>query len=147
MKWNHNHFEIDTDRDRIDHDRVLAYLKTTYWAGDRSAEEIRGAWDNTLVVFGVYDAAAENLQIGCARVVTDTRTFGWLADVFIDPQYQGRGLGKFLVQCILEHPDCSSLRLFVLGTRDAHGLYAQFGWGAPDYPERFMLRCSQPLPS
>lgn len=147
MKWIHEHFEIDTDPNRIDHDRLLAYLKTTYWAGERSAEEIRTSWDSSQVLFGVYDATALNLQIGCARVVTDTRTIGWLADVFIDPEYRGRGLGKFLVQCIVEHPDCARLRNFILGTRDAHGLYEQFGWGAPTYPERFMIRCSEPLPA
>ncbi len=147
MKWIHDHFEIDTDPGRIDHGRVLTYLTTTYWAGNRSAEEIRTAWDNSKVLFGVYDITSDNLQIGCARVVTDTRTFGWLADVFIDSEYRGRGLGKFLVQCIVEHPDCSCLRNFVLGTRDAHGLYEQFGWGMPTYPERFMIRCSESLPS
>lgn len=144
MKWNRDIIEFDTDPDRIDHARVQAYLQATYWAGDRSAAEIRTSWDHSQVVFGVYDTNADCLQIGCARVVTDTRTFGWLADVFIDPEYRGRGLGKFLVQCVVEHPDCSCLRNFVLGTRDAHGLYEQFGWGIPTFPGRFMIRCSEP---
>lgn len=145
MQWRCRDIVVDTDAQRIDIERVYAYLKTTYWSADRSFGEVRTAWEHTSHVFGVY--AAGGAQIGCARVVTDTRTFGWLADVFIDPAYRGLGLGKFLVQCIVEHPDCRDIRLFMLGTRDAHGLYMQYGWEAPLHIDRFMMRYGAPVPS
>lgn len=140
MLWRYGEFDIDSDPNRIDYERVYDYLRTTYWASDRSFSEIRAAWERSHPVFGVYARHFGSLQVGTARVVTDTRTFGWLADVFVDPRYRGEGVGKFLVQCVLEHPDCSNLRLFLLGTRDAHGLYARHGWVPLETPERFMVR-------
>ncbi|MDZ4861438.1 MAG: GNAT family N-acetyltransferase [Candidatus Hydrogenedentes bacterium] len=140
MQWRMGEFEVDTDRDRIDLERIYEYLKTTYWASDRSFDDVRVTWTHSHLVFGVYARHYGAQQIGCARVVTDTRTFGWLGDVFIDPQYRGQGVGKFLVQCVTEHPDCAQLRLFFLGTRDAHELYRRLGWEEPRFPERFMAR-------
>lgn len=145
MQWRCGEFTVDTDAQRLDIARVYNYLKTTYWSADRSADEVRTAWEHTSHVFGMY--TADGTLIGCARVVTDTRTFGWLADVFVDPAYRGRGLGKFLVQCIVEHPDCRGIRLFMLGTRDAHGLYTQYGWETPLHMDRFLIRYGAPLPS
>ncbi|NUM53388.1 MAG: GNAT family N-acetyltransferase [Candidatus Hydrogenedentes bacterium] len=144
MQWVNGAFAVDTDRNRIDFERVYAYLKTTYWAADRTYEEIRRAWEQSQLAFGVYASGLDGLQVGCARVVTDTRTFGWLADVFVDPDFRGQGLGKFLVQCVVDHPDCRDIRLFMLGTRDAHGLYERYGWEPPKYVERFMIRYGQP---
>ncbi len=140
MQWRLGSFEVDTDRDRIDFERVFTYLKTTYWSSERSREEVEAAWAHTHLQFGLYDMDAAGIQIGCARVVTDTRTFGWLADVFVDPQYRGKGVGKFMIGCVAEHPDCARLRLFFLGTRDAQEFYGQFRWETPRYPERFMAR-------
>ena len=144
MQWRHGAFEIDTDPRRINVERVYDYLRTTYWSGDRCFDEVRAAWAHSQVVFGVYAMGGDARQIGCARVVTDTKTFGWLADVFIDPEFRGQGLGKFLVRCVVEHPDCLNIRLFMLGTRDAHGLYTQFGWETPLYAERFLMKYGKP---
>ncbi|MBX7259733.1 MAG: GNAT family N-acetyltransferase [Candidatus Hydrogenedentes bacterium] len=77
---------------------------------------------------------------GCARVLTDGLTFGWLADVVIAPEFRGQGLGKFLVQCVLEHPDCVNLKQFLLATRDAHGLYTPFGWKPAPIPQNYLIR-------
>lgn len=90
--------------------------------------------------FGVYHAenGREN-QVGFARVISDLTTFAYLADVFILPAYQGRGLGKWLIQCILAHPDLQQLRRWTLYTKDAHGLYAQFGFVVEPQPERHMV--------
>jgi GNAT superfamily N-acetyltransferase len=140
MLWREGDYEIDTEPSRIDFNRVYAYLRTTYWANDRSFDAVRASWKHSHLVFGVYANHLGALQIGCARVVTDTYSFGWLADVFIDPDFRGKGLGKFLMRCVVEHPDCRDLKLFILGTRDAHGLYEQFGWEKPRHPERFLIR-------
>lgn len=144
MQWSSGDYVVDTDKRRIDFDRVYGYLATTYWGHDRGYDETRRAWENSTLLFGVYPTAEPGKQIGCARVVTDTRTFGWLADVFVDPGYRGQGLGKFLVKCVVEHPDCRDIRLFMLGTRDAHGLYARYGWEPPTFVERFLIRCGGP---
>jgi GNAT superfamily N-acetyltransferase len=97
-----------------------------YWAAGRSYETVERSVQNSLC-FGVYDTDKEQ-QIGFARVVTDYITFAWLADVFIDPAYRGQGLGKWLVECVISHPDLNPMRRFMLATKDADGLYAQYGF-------------------
>ena len=87
------------------------------------------------VCFGMYH---NNRQVGFARVITDNASFGYLADVFIINEYRGRGLSKWLMQCILGHPELQGFRSWLLGTRDAHGLYSQFGFKPLEHPERFM---------
>jgi GNAT superfamily N-acetyltransferase len=80
----------------------------------------------------------EDTQIGFARVVTDCATLAYLADVFVLPEYRGAGLGKWLIECVMSHPDLQGLRRWVLGTRDAHGLYQKFGFTPLKRPEVFM---------
>jgi GNAT superfamily N-acetyltransferase len=87
------------------------------------------------LVFGIYDGTR---QIGLARIVSDYTTFAWLCDVFIHEDYRGHGLGKWLMQTIHSHPDLQGLRRWLLATRDAQGLYQQFGWELLDHPERWM---------
>jgi GNAT superfamily N-acetyltransferase len=142
MKWQWNNFEVDSDRDRIDFDRLYGYLSTAYWSSDRSADEVHTAWNNSGPVFGLYDT--DGALKGCCRVVTDTRTFAWLADVYIDEALRGQGLGKFMMQCVLAHPDCERVRQFILATQDAHGLYRQFGWEPLAEPARYMIRRTTP---
>lgn len=89
------------------------------------------------MVLGIYDG---DRQIGLARVVTDYATFSWLCDVFIDERSRGQRIGKWLMATILSHPRLQGLRRFLLATRDAHGLYSQFGFAPLPVPERWMAR-------
>jgi N-acetylglutamate synthase-like GNAT family acetyltransferase len=127
-------YAITTDPARIDVDVVHRYLsETSYWARHIPRELVQRSIDNSLN-FAVL--APDGRQVGFARVVTDKAAFAWLADVFILPDEAGRGLGKALMAAIVAHPDLQGLRRFALGTRDAHGLYAQFGFTpltAPDW--------------
>lgn len=97
----------------------------SYWAGDIPLEVFRRAAENSLTV-GVF--APDGQMAGMARVVTDRATFAWIADVFVDQAHRGHGLGKRIMAYLLAHPDLQGLRRLHLATRDAHGLYAQFGF-------------------
>jgi GNAT superfamily N-acetyltransferase len=99
-------------------------------------EVVRRSIENSLA-FGVFQGAA---QIGFARVITDYATFAWLADVFVLPEHQGTGIGTWLMEVIVGHPQLQGLRRWMLVTADAHGLYAKFGFTPLDGPERFMER-------
>ena len=127
---------ISTDPARLDLDVICDFLSRAYWAQGRPRERIELSLQNSLV-FGVYE---RRRQIGLARVVTDYATFVWLCDVFVDERYRGHGIGKWLMATILSHPDLQGLRRFLLATRDAHGLYAQFGFTPLGSPERWMER-------
>jgi GNAT superfamily N-acetyltransferase len=129
-------FTISTDLARLDLDAICDFLSRAYWAQDRPRERIERSLANSLV-FGVYDGTK---QIGLARVVTDFATFAWLCDVFIDEAYRGRDLGKWLMESVLSHPDLQGLRRWLLATRDAQGLYSQFGWTPLKNPERWMQK-------
>ena len=129
-------YEVSTDPDRIDLDYVHHYLSAvSYWARGIPRDVVARSIANSLT-FGLY--AADGQQAGFARVITDRATFGWLADVFIDPGLQGKGLGKGLLDVIFAHPDLQSLRRFMLVTADAQTLYAQYGFETPTNPDRLM---------
>jgi GNAT superfamily N-acetyltransferase len=125
---------ISTDPARLDPDTIYSFLARSYWASDRQRDISQRAVEHSLC-FGVYDGEQ---QIGFARVVTDCATFAWLADVFITEEYRGRGLGKWLVEVVLSHPDVQSVPRWLLATRDAHELYRRFGFTALTAPERRM---------
>jgi N-acetylglutamate synthase-like GNAT family acetyltransferase len=127
-------FEISCDPNRIDVSLVHEFLRTSYWAEGRSRETVERSIRNSLC-FGAYSAGR---QIAFARVITDLAVFAYLADVFVVPEFRQRGVAKALMRAILAHPDLQSLRTFLLGTRDAHGLYAQFGFGPVREQERLM---------
>jgi len=129
-----DHFTISTESARLDLDAIVDMLSRAYWATGRSRETIVRSIEHSLV-FGVYDDAR---QVGMARVVSDYAAFAWLCDVFIHEEYRGRGLGKWLMETVVSHPDLQHLRRFLLVTRDAHGLYTQFGWKSLSSPERWM---------
>ena len=131
-------YEISCDPERIDKSLVHEFLRGSYWAEGRSRETVERSIEHSLC-FGVY--AAEQ-QIAFARVVTDRAVFAYLADVFVVPGFRGRGVSKALMRAILAHPDLQGLRTFMLGTRDAHGLYAQFGFGPIAEPQRLMAKYS-----
>jgi RimJ/RimL family protein N-acetyltransferase len=116
--------EVSTDPSRLDFELIHRFLASSYWAQDRPRAVVERSLANSLC-FGVY---LDGRQVGFARVVTDRAVFAYLMDVFVLPEHRGRGLGKALVRAVLAHPDLQGLRLFALRTRDAHGLYAQFGF-------------------
>ena len=129
-------FEISTDPARLDVALVERVLSQTYWAQGRSRDTIERSIANSLP----FAAYASGQQIAFARVVTDRAVFAWLADVFVVPEFKGYGVSKALMATILAHPELQGLKLFLLRTRDAHGLYAQFGFVMVDRPEEIMWR-------
>jgi GNAT superfamily N-acetyltransferase len=132
--WTQGEFEISTDPARIDLRAVHEFLTNSYWARGIPLETVQRSIENSLC-FGIYQG---NRQIGFARVVTDRATFAYLADVFVLPDYRGRGLSRWLMECIIAHPDLQGLRRWMLATQDAHGLYRQFGFSPLKAPERWM---------
>jgi GNAT superfamily N-acetyltransferase len=128
-------FRISTDRTQLDLALIHDFLsRRSYWAAGIPLEIVRRSVENSLC-FGLYHGQR---QIGFARVVTDKATFAYLGDVFVLDEFRGRGLGKRLLQTIVGHSDLQGLRRVMLGTRDAHRLYEQFGFRALSSPERFM---------
>lgn len=117
-------YAISTNNDTLNIPYIHAFLTTTYWAEGIPVETVQRAINGSLC-FGVYKGEQ---QVGFARVVTDKATYAYLADVFIDASERGKGLSKWLVAEIIKHPELQGLRRFELRTRDAHGLYAQFGF-------------------
>ena len=130
-------YVISTDRARLDVVLIHGVLAASYWSAGIPIDVVRRAIAGSLA-FGVY--AAGGGQVGFARIVTDRATFAYLADVFVVEAERGRGLSKWLMSVIVAHPDLQGLRRWLLGTRDAHGLYAQFGFAPLRAPERFMER-------
>ena len=141
FETHHDSFTISTDPARLDMDAVYDFLAHSYWAKGRPRERTQDAFTNSLV-FGLYEGTR---QIGIARVVTDYAIIAYLCDVFIHENFRGHGLGKWLVQSIIEHPDLSHVRRWLLATDDAHGLYQQFDFAPLADPEKWMQRL-RPFP-
>ncbi|HAF16221.1 MAG TPA: GNAT family N-acetyltransferase [Blastocatellia bacterium] len=136
-QWQRGEYTISTDNERLDVNLIQHFIATeSYWGQGRRLETVERALANSLS-FGIYK---NNQQVGFARVVTDYCTFAWLADVFVVDKYRGLGLSKLLLEVIMAHPALSSMRRWVLATRDAHGLYRQFGFAEMRQPERWMER-------
>jgi GNAT superfamily N-acetyltransferase len=135
-EWRNGEYIISTDGTLIDMNAVHNFLNHSYWAQNISIEIVRRSIENSLC-FGLYHAKN---QIGFARIVTDRATFAYLCDVFVIEEYRGRGLSKWLMETVLAHPELQNLRRWLLATRDAHGLYSQFGFTALDAPSIFMQR-------
>ncbi|MDB5229512.1 MAG: family N-acetyltransferase [Chitinophagaceae bacterium] len=116
---------ISTDKQKIDVDMVHDYLSNeSYWSKNIPKEVVIRAIENSMC-FCIYK---NDRQIGFSRIVTDKATFAYLADVFIIDAERGKGLSKWLMKVIHDHPELQGLRRWLLGTRDAHKLYEQFGW-------------------
>ena len=127
-------FFISSDRAKLDLNFVHGFLTESYWAKGIPREVVVRSIQNSLC-FGLYCGTEE---IGFARVITDYATYAYLADVFVIERYRGRGLAKWLMECIVAHPQLQGLRRWTLATRDAHGLYAHFGFTPLAKPDRFM---------
>ena len=135
--WEQGDYVISTDSSRLDVELIHDFLsKTAYWASGRTLDVVERSIENSLP-FGIYKG---NNQVGFARVVTDYATFAWIADVFVLPEHRNQGLSKWLMEVILSHPRLEGFRRWVLATKDAHSLYARFGFIPLHRPERWMER-------
>lgn len=134
MEWTKDDFLITTDKNKIDLAYIHWFLTHSYWAESIPIEIVQRSIEGSLCFSVVY----LNHQIGFARVITDEATFAYLADVFIDENFRGRGLSKWLMEIIVNHPALQGLRRFLLATRDAHGLYKQFGFESLNKVDRWM---------
>lgn len=131
----HNGFHFSTDKALLDLPYIHAFLsERSYWAVGVPLDIVKRSVENSISI-GIYES---NKQVGFARVVTDLATFGYLADVFIDEAYRGKGLSKALVAFIFSFEELKLLRRFILATKDAHSLYAKYGFNPLKSPERFM---------
>lgn len=133
-EYRRGEFVISTDRERLDLDAIHSFLTDCYWAKGIPRDVVARSIENSLC-FGVYD---KSKQAGFARLITDYATYAYIGDVFVLDSYRGRGLGKWLMECIMQHPRLQGLRRWSLVTDDAHGLYAQFGFTPLQAPGKYM---------
>ena len=127
-------YEISSDAGRLDVAAIHRFLTQSYWAAGIPRSVVERAVANS-VCFGAY---CDGEQIGLARVVTDKATFAYLSDVYVLPEHRGRGIAQRLIEHVMRHPDLQGLRRMLLFTRDAHSLYAKFGFRPLAAPERAM---------
>lgn len=130
-------YRVSSSREEMDFDVIHSYISNTYWAEGIPKETFKKALDNSLC-FGVF--SSEGKQVGFARMITDQATFAYLADVFVDEAHRGKGLSKWLMQEVHDHPSLQGLRRILLATRDAHSLYQQFGYTSLSSPATFMQK-------
>ncbi|MBV8656737.1 MAG: GNAT family N-acetyltransferase [Burkholderiales bacterium] len=136
VRWQRDGYEVDTDPARLSVEAAHRFIASTYWAKDIPFDVFRRSVEGACC-FGVYQG---DTLVGFARVITDFATVAYLGDVYIDDAHRGRGLSKWLMDCISAHPDLQGLRRWMLATADAHGLYAQYGFTPLRAPERWMER-------
>jgi N-acetylglutamate synthase-like GNAT family acetyltransferase len=129
-----NEYSISTNKNKLQFDVIHGFLSTSYWSPNIPMEIVKRAAENSLT-FGIYK---DNVQVGYARIISDYATFAYLADVFVLESERGKSLSKWLMECILQIPNLQGLRRWMLATRDAHGLYAQFGFTPLENPQMMM---------
>ena len=135
MKWKKEKYSITTEVNDFDFDVIHDFLSNeAYWSKGIDLNTVKKSVSNS-ICFGLFNN--EN-QIGFARMITDQATYGYLADVFIIEEFRGRGLSKWLMSCIISHPELQGLRRVTLATSNAHSLYSQFGFKSLNKPEVFM---------
>ena len=134
-EFNRDDYIVSTDSSLLDLPRIHEYLtEEAYWSRGIAFETFQKSVENSLC-FGLYH---QEMQIGFARVISDFATFAYLADVFVIEEFRGRGLGKWLIKCVISHPEIQELRRWMLITSDAHGLYQHYGFKTLGHPESFM---------
>jgi GNAT superfamily N-acetyltransferase len=133
-EWNRDGFTLSTDQARLDLDMIHGYLSTSYWSRGIPRDVCERSIRNALP-FAVYEGAR---QVAFARVVTDLATVAYVGDVFVLEPWRGRGLSRWMCECMLAHPELQGFRRWILLTRDAHGLYAKFGFTPLAAPDRWM---------
>ena len=124
MEWTKGPYTANDDKDKLDMFYIVPALQQSYWAADRTQEMVELSIQNSVTV-GLF---SEGRQIGFARAVTDKCTFAWICDIMVHPDYRGVGLGKFIVECLGQHPDVAGCQCHLLRTDDGHGLYEHFGY-------------------
>lgn len=134
--WVNGSFTVTCDPAKMDCAMITEFLATSYWAKGIPAATVERSLAHSLC-FALLDGSR---QVGFARVISDYATIAYLGDVFVLPEYRGRGLSKWLMECIVTHSDLQGLRRWILATRDAHGLYEKFGFTPLKRPEIFMER-------
>jgi GNAT superfamily N-acetyltransferase len=127
-------FLLSTDPERLDLNLIHGFLTECYWAKGIPREVVARSIQNSLC-FGVY---AHGKQVGFARVISDFATYAYIGDVFVLESFRGHGLGKWMMESIMQHPRLQGLRRWSLATKDAHDLYAKFGFMRPKWPEIYM---------
>jgi GNAT superfamily N-acetyltransferase len=127
-------YTLSADPARLDLDVIYGFLTNCYWSRGIPREVVARSIENSLC-FGVYEGTK---QVGFARVISDFATYAYIGDVFILQSHRGRGLSQWMMECIMNHPKLQKLRRWTLVTRDAHGLYAKFGFTAVAKPESYM---------
>jgi len=135
-EYKKENYVVSTDKSKLNLAVIHGYLSRSYWAEDIPLEILKKAITNSLC-FGIYNG---NNQVGFARVISDYSTFAYLADVFVLEEERGKGLSKFLMECILKHNQLQGLRNFSLMTKDAHSLYSRYGFKNIPQPENFMAK-------
>jgi GNAT superfamily N-acetyltransferase len=134
--WVNGTFTVTCDPSKMDLAVVAEFLASSYWAKGIPMATVERSLARSLC-FALLDG---DRQVGFARVISDHATIAYLGDVFVLPEYRGRGLSKWLMECIIGHPELQGLRRWMLATRDAHGLYEKFGFTPLKRPEIFMER-------
>ncbi len=134
QEYRKNGFVISTDRERLDLDVIHGFLTESYWCKGIPREVVARSIENALC-FGIYK---QSQQVGFARVISDYATYAYIGDVFVVEAHRGQGLAKWVMECIMQHPQLQGLRRWSLVTGDAHGLYSQFGFTPLQAPERWM---------
>lgn len=136
LEWKRGEFRILAGERAVDITAVHRLLTESYWAEDIPLFIVEAAIKHSLC-FGVWKGSA---QVGFGRWITDRATFAYMSDVIISQEHRGRGLGKWLVECMMDHPDIRFVRTRLLATQDAHSLYRSFGFTDLDHPERYMIK-------
>jgi N-acetylglutamate synthase-like GNAT family acetyltransferase len=138
MNWKKDNFVISTNKSKLQIDRIHKFLsQEAYWCIGVPKSVVEKAIEGSLC-FGVYDESDNTAQIGYARLVTDKATFAWLCDVYIENEYRGEGLSKWLMECLLAHPELQGLRRICLATKDAHKLYEKYGFEVTKSPGNWL---------
>ena len=138
MQWRRGSYLVSDERARLDLDVIHATLARSYWAAGIPRALVERSLEGS-VCFGLFrEEPAPPAQVGFARVISDHATFAYLSDVFVLEEERGRGLARFLLECVHAHPDLQGLRRWLLVTRDAQGLYQKLGWRVTPEPERHM---------
>ncbi len=138
-------FLLSSDPELLDFDVVHGFLSQAYWSAGIPRALVEQAAKHSRP-YGLYHCPGVNArrQAGYMRLITDFTATAYVSDVFVLEEFRGRGLAKWMVGTVLADPLMREVRSWMLGTRDAHELYRQFGFGGLDDPRRFMRRAVPP---